>query len=92
MFNTIGIPGLLILLGIVLVIFGPKRLPDLGRSLGSGLREFKDSISRKSSSEEEQAARLDSTSATAAGPAREPGPEAATTRVGDGEPAGEPRS
>lgn len=33
-----------IVLLIVLVVFGPKRLPDLGRSLGSGMREFKDSI------------------------------------------------
>lgn len=33
-----------IVLLIVLVIFGPKRLPDLGKSLGSGMREFKDSI------------------------------------------------
>ena len=33
-----------IVLLIVLVIFGPKRLPDLGRSLGSGMREFKDSV------------------------------------------------
>ena len=40
----IGLPEILIVLVIVLVIFGPKRLPDLGRSLGSGMREFKDSI------------------------------------------------
>ena len=33
-----------IVLLIVLVIFGPKRLPDLGRSLGSGMKEFKDSV------------------------------------------------
>jgi sec-independent protein translocase protein TatA len=33
-----------IVLVIALVIFGPKRLPDLGKSLGSGMREFKDSI------------------------------------------------
>jgi sec-independent protein translocase protein TatA len=33
-----------IILVIVLVIFGPKRLPDLGRSLGSGMKEFKDSV------------------------------------------------
>ena len=33
-----------IVLLIVLVIFGPKRLPDLGRSLGSSMREFKDSV------------------------------------------------
>ena len=35
---------LIIVLVIVLLIFGPKRLPGLGRSLGEGLREFKDSI------------------------------------------------
>ena len=33
-----------IVLLIVLIIFGPKRLPDLGRSLGGGMREFKDSV------------------------------------------------
>jgi sec-independent protein translocase protein TatA len=41
----IGVPELIIVLVILLVIFGPKRLPGLGRSLGSGMREFKDSIS-----------------------------------------------
>jgi sec-independent protein translocase protein TatA len=35
---------LLIILGIVLLIFGPKRLPALGRSLGQGARSFRDSI------------------------------------------------
>jgi sec-independent protein translocase protein TatA len=40
----IGPLELIIVLVIALVIFGPKRLPDLGRSLGSGMREFKDSI------------------------------------------------
>ena len=40
----IGLPEILIVLVIVLVIFGPKRLPDLGRSLGSGMKEFKDSV------------------------------------------------
>jgi sec-independent protein translocase protein TatA len=48
-FNSIGPPELLIVLVIVLVIFGPKRLPGLGRSLGSGMREFKDSITGKGS-------------------------------------------
>jgi sec-independent protein translocase protein TatA len=36
-----------ILLVIVLLVFGPKRLPEMGRSLGKGMREFKDSISSK---------------------------------------------
>jgi sec-independent protein translocase protein TatA len=39
-------PGELILLGLVaLLLFGPKRLPEMGRGLGKGLREFKDSLS-----------------------------------------------
>ena len=41
---NIGLPELLIVLAVVLVIFGPKRLPQLGRSLGGGMREFKDSV------------------------------------------------
>ncbi|HET8754965.1 MAG TPA: twin-arginine translocase TatA/TatE family subunit [Solirubrobacteraceae bacterium] len=53
MFNGIGPPELLIVLVIVLVIFGPKRLPGLGRSLGSGMREFKDSITGKTRDDED---------------------------------------
>ena len=40
----IGLPELLILLVVVLIFFGPKRLPEMGRSLGRGLREFKESV------------------------------------------------
>jgi sec-independent protein translocase protein TatA len=43
----IGPLEIIIILVIVLLIFGPKRLPDLGRSLGSGMREFKDSVTGK---------------------------------------------
>jgi sec-independent protein translocase protein TatA len=46
-FQSIGPLELLIVLGIVLLIFGPKRLPSLGRQLGAGMREFKDSITKK---------------------------------------------
>jgi sec-independent protein translocase protein TatA len=46
-FNSIGPTELIIVLVIVLLIFGPKRLPGLGKQLGSGMREFKDSISGK---------------------------------------------
>jgi len=42
---NIGPLELAIVLVIALVIFGPKRLPELGKSLGRGMREFKDSIS-----------------------------------------------
>jgi sec-independent protein translocase protein TatA len=41
----------LIVLLVILLFFGPKRLPALGRSLGDGLREFKDSIGGKSKDE-----------------------------------------
>ena len=41
----VGLPGLVIILVLGLVVFGPKRLPELGRSLGKGMREFKDSVS-----------------------------------------------
>jgi sec-independent protein translocase protein TatA len=46
-FNGIGPTELIIVLVIVLLIFGPKRLPGLGRQLGSGMREFKDSITSR---------------------------------------------
>jgi sec-independent protein translocase protein TatA len=42
---TIGPLELVVVLAIALLILGPKRLPDAGRSLGRGMREFKDSLS-----------------------------------------------
>ena len=47
MVPEIGIPGLILILVVALIVFGPKRLPEMGRSLGKGMREFKDSISGK---------------------------------------------
>jgi len=44
MFGRLGVPELLIILLIVLVIFGASRLPQLGKGLGQGLKNFKDSI------------------------------------------------
>ncbi len=48
----IGIWEILILLLVVLLVFGPKRLPEMGRSLGKGMREFKDSISGNDNDDE----------------------------------------
>jgi sec-independent protein translocase protein TatA len=51
---SIGPLELVIVLLIVLVIFGPKRLPGLGRQLGSGMREFKDSLTSKDKDDDEE--------------------------------------
>jgi sec-independent protein translocase protein TatA len=56
---------------IVLLIFGPKRLPGLGRQLGQGMREFKDSITGNSKDDEAEA-RPELTSATASTPEAAP--------------------
>ncbi len=48
----IGVTELVILLVALLIIFGPKRLPEMGRSLGKGMREFKDSIAGKDDDDE----------------------------------------
>jgi sec-independent protein translocase protein TatA len=48
---NIGPLEIIVVLIIVLVIFGPKRLPEMGRSLGRGIREFKNSVT--SSDEDE---------------------------------------
>jgi sec-independent protein translocase protein TatA len=55
---NIGPGELIVVLVIALLVLGPKRLPAAGRSLGQGMREFKDSVSgRPSSTDEEIAAK-----------------------------------
>lgn len=39
--GSIGMPELLLILVIALIVFGPKKLPEIGKSLGKGLAEFK---------------------------------------------------
>ena len=92
MFNQIGPLEIGIVLLIVLLIFGPKRLPGLGKSLGTGMREFKDSITGKDSDQDEAPADQATLTAASAAPAE---PPAATPPAREGEPAAtpvEPRS
>jgi sec-independent protein translocase protein TatA len=63
---NIGPLELAIVLLIVLIIFGPKRLPGLGRQLGSGMREFKDSISGKANDHDDDDELADRPQVTAA--------------------------
>jgi len=44
MFGSLGVPELLIILLIVIIIFGANKLPQLGKGIGQGLRNFKDSV------------------------------------------------
>jgi sec-independent protein translocase protein TatA len=53
---SIGPMELVIVLAIALLVVGPKKLPELGRSLGGGMREFKDSITGKVDADLEPAA------------------------------------
>lgn len=44
MLSNIGMPGLILIVVIALIIFGPKKLPELGRAVGGTIREFKSSV------------------------------------------------
>jgi sec-independent protein translocase protein TatA len=72
---------ILFLLILVLLVFGAKRLPEIGRSLGSGMRGFKDSLSGETSHAELSATALDGAAAAA---------PAATTQLTPGPRLGEP--
>jgi sec-independent protein translocase protein TatA len=68
---------LIIVLIIALVVLGPKRLPEVGRSLGKGIREFKDSVTGNDQHEDEApkpAAAIEPPAATYTAPTTEQGP------------------
>lgn len=54
MFSQVGPMEIVLVLVIALLVLGPKRLPEAGRSIGKGIREFKDSISGISDDEQRQ--------------------------------------
>lgn len=53
MFRTLGLPEILLILLIVLLLFGAKRLPEIGRGLGEGIKSFKKALSGKEEKEGE---------------------------------------
>lgn len=59
MFSSIGPMELIVVLAIALIVLGPKRLPDAGRSLGRGIREFKGAISDRGDHDEDEHASLE---------------------------------
>jgi len=63
MFGSIGMPELIIIFVIALIIFGPRKLPELGRSLGKSLAEFKKASNELKSTLEEEI-RLEETRST----------------------------
>jgi sec-independent protein translocase protein TatA len=51
---NIGLPEILVVLVIALIVFGPKRLPELGKSLGKGINEFKGAMSGEHEDEDDK--------------------------------------
>jgi len=76
MFSQIGPLEIVVVLVIVLLIFGPKRLPQLGRQMGRGMREFKDSITGDRDDDDDHAL--------------EPAPEDRANPAAESKPAAEP--
>jgi len=66
---NVGTGEIVLLLLLALLLFGAKRLPEIGRSLGTGMREFKDSVTGVSKPEPAQASELPAATQDLAAPA-----------------------
>ncbi len=56
---NVGPMELIVILAIALIVLGPKKLPEVGRSIGKGMREFKDSVTGKDDEDTEEPRALD---------------------------------
>ena len=81
MFGSLGMPELLVILVIALMVFGPRRLPELGRSLGQTLNEFKkgaNALRESVEAEIEQDNQRHAAATSTTAPAPPPGPPSGT--------------
>ena len=85
MFGSIGMPELIIIFVIALIIFGPRKLPELGRSLGKSIAEFKKASNELKSTLEEEIRLDEQRSALDAAKAATP-PAAPTATVPHADP------
>ena len=79
MFGSIGMPEMLIILVIALIIFGPRKLPELGRSLGKSLAEFKRASNELKNTLEEEIRLDEQRTVQDAAKAKEPAATSTTT-------------
>jgi sec-independent protein translocase protein TatA len=81
MFGSIGMPELIVIFVIALIIFGPRKLPELGRSLGKSINEFKRASNElKSTLEEEIRVDEQRTAAKASETPATPAPDSSVSR------------
>ncbi len=81
MFGSIGMPELIIIFVIALIIFGPRKLPELGRSLGKSIAEFKKASNELRSTLEEEIRLEEQRASIDAAKAQTPPPVAQATPV-----------
>jgi sec-independent protein translocase protein TatA len=79
--GNIGWQGALLIILVLLLVFGPKRLPEMGRSLGRGMREFKDSLTGKDEDEPEKTELEPPPTTTQTQASEEPKPQPKSERV-----------
>ena len=77
MFGSIGMPELIVIFVIALIVFGPKKLPDLGKSLGKSIAEFKKASNELRNTLEEEI-RIEEQKEASAKPAQPAAPTATT--------------
>ena len=91
MFGPIGMPELIVIMVIALIIFGPRKLPELGRSLGRSLNEFKRASNELKHTLDEEIRVEEQRSAERQTPPETPRPASATVEHVEHDEAGIPR-